>query len=252
MNLLCDDDSSHDGPPSKRQKTAEIDSDDFENNVSPQSNAILLNQQNANVDAVFIPSTDTWFLYRTTVIKMARKALEKNARVALVLKEQYEDIEISDHLPLSHGVRHDLACHFRVIREVLSKMFSTKIEDMRKRMARIKIESMPVLQEETSMLQKEIVAISGQIADLGKEARRTFTTVARTGENISGALDGSSILLKEYMPKLVHLSKGDTPGAESLEEEVKRLKTDNARLEAKIQQFEGEKSVGSGMESGGT
>ncbi|KAM0193639.1 hypothetical protein ACHAPC_001301 [Botrytis cinerea] len=210
MNLLCDDDSSHEGPPSKRQKTAEIDSDDFENKLS-------------------LP-------------------------IALELGEESRDLEleISDHLPLSHEVRHDLACHFRVIREILSKMFSTKIEDMRKRMARIKIESMPVLQEESSMLQKEIVAISGQIADLGKEARRTFTTVARTGENISGALDGSSILLKEYMPKLVHLSKGDTPGAESLEEEVKRLKTDNARLEAKIQQFEGEKSVGSGMESGGT
>lgn len=119
-------------------------------------------------------------------------------------------------------------------------------------MARIKIESMPILQEETSMLQKEIVAISGQMVDLGKEARRTFTTVTRTGENIPGALDGSSILLKEYMPTLVHLSKEDTPGAESLEEEVKRLKTDNARLKAKIQQLGGENSVGSGMESGGT
>lgn len=41
MNLLCDDDSSHEGPPSKRQKTAEIDSDDFENVSSVQDPSLL-------------------------------------------------------------------------------------------------------------------------------------------------------------------------------------------------------------------
>ncbi|KAM3151370.1 hypothetical protein ABEW05_008271 [Botrytis cinerea] len=278
MNLLCDDDSSHEGPPSKRQKTAEIDSDDFENKLTLPI-ALELGEESRDLELKLL--TECLTSVKCDIAQPAKCQCRcclysKYGHVVFVPHDGHQDgergpgekcadcvsvertvrgqyaIEISDHLPLSHEVRHDLACHFRVIREILSKMFSTKIEDMRKRMARIKIESMPVLQEKTSMLLKEIVAISGQIADLGKEARRTFTTVTRTGENISGALDGSSILLKEYMPKLVHLSKGDTAGAEPLEEEVKRSKTDNARLEAKIQQLGGEKSVGSGMESGGT
>lgn len=108
-------------------------------------------------------------------------------------------------------------------------------------MTRVKIESMPVLQEETSLLQKEIKSIRGQMGDLEREIEGTFTTVMRTGENISGAVDDPSTLPKETMPTLVHLPKEDAPKAGLLEEEINKLKTENERLETRIQQLEEEK-----------
>ncbi|TEY47305.1 hypothetical protein BOTCAL_0308g00130 [Botryotinia calthae] len=266
MNLLRDGDRSHEGPPSKRQKTAGIESDDFENKLTLPI-ALELGEEFRDLELKLLTGCLT-----SVECDIAQPAkcqcrcclYSKYGHVVFVPHDGHQDgekgpgekcadcvsvertvrgqyaIEISDHLPLSPAVRHDLACHFRVIREILSRMFSTKIEDMRKRMALVKIESMPVLQEETSMLQKEIVEISGQIADLEKEVRRTFATMMKTGESISGAaLDGSSKLLNENMPLLVHLPKGNAPRADLLEEEVKRLKTENARLEANIQQLGG-------------
>ncbi|TGO52337.1 hypothetical protein BCON_0143g00190 [Botryotinia convoluta] len=268
MHHLYDEDSSHEGPPLKRQKTAGTKSDDFENKLTLPI-ALELGEESRDLEQCLTSSKCD--IAQPAKCQCRCCFYSKNGHVVFVPHDSHQDdeegpgekcadcvsvertvrgqyaIEISDHLPLSPEVRHDLACHFRVIREILSKMFSTNIAEIRKKMTRVKIESMPILQEETSMLQKEIKAISGQIGDLEREIELSFTTIMRTGENKSGAVDGSSILLKENMPALVHLPKGDGPRADFLEE-IKRLKTENARLETKIQQLEEEK----GMKSFGT
>ncbi|KAF7959479.1 hypothetical protein EAE96_001095 [Botrytis aclada] len=125
----------------------------------------------------------------------------------------------------------------------LERKCSTKLANMKKKMVQVKIESMPILQEEKSILQKEIKAISGQIGDLEREIEGTLTAVMRTGENVSGSVNGSSRLQKNHMPTLVHLPKGDDSRADFLEEEIKRLKTENQRLEKKIRHFEEEKGL---------
>ncbi|KAF7885548.1 uncharacterized protein EAF02_004057 [Botrytis sinoallii] len=269
MNLLYDEDPSDDGPPSKRQKTAGTKSDDFENKLTLPI-ALELGEEPRDLEIKILKECPT---ASKCDIAQPAKCLcrcyfySKYGHVVFVPHDSHhgddegpEDkcadcinaestvrgqyaIEISDHLPLSPEVRHNLACHFRVIRDILSKMFSTKIKEMRKRMTRVKIESMPILQEETSMLQKEIKAINGHMGDLEREIESTFATVMRTGENISGAVDGSSVLLRENVPTLVHLPKQDAPRAGLLEEEINRLKTENERLKTKIQQFEEEKGM---------
>ncbi|TGO28127.1 hypothetical protein BPAE_0032g00700 [Botrytis paeoniae] len=264
MHLLYDENSPHEGPPSKRQKTAGSKSDDFENKLTLPI-ALELGEESRDLEQCLTSS-------RCDIAQPAKCQCRccfysKYGHVVFVPHDSHQDgeegpgekcadcvsvertvrgqyaIEISDHLPLSPEVRHDLACHFRVTREILSKMFSTKIAEMRKKMTRVQIESMPILQEEISMLQKEIKAISGQMGDLEREIEGIFTTVMRTGENMSGAVDGSSILLKEIMPTLVHLPKVDASRKDILEEEIKRLKSENERLEAKIQKFEEEKGM---------
>ncbi|KAF7896736.1 uncharacterized protein EAF01_009139 [Botrytis porri] len=273
MHLLYDEDSSHEVSPSKRQKTAGTRSDDFENKLTLPV-ALELGEESRDLEFKLL--TECLTSSKCDIAQPAKCQCRycfysKYGHVVFVPHDSHRDgekgpgekcadcisvertvrgqyaIEISDHLPLSPEVRHDLACHFRVIREILSKMFSTKIAEMRKNIARVKIESMPILQEETSMLQKEIKAISSQMSDLEMEIEGIFTTVMRTGEDISGAANGSSILLKENMPTLVHLQKEDasavSPRAGFLEEEIKRLQTENATLETKIQQFQEEKSM---------
>ncbi|KAF5867906.1 uncharacterized protein Bfra_007101 [Botrytis fragariae] len=269
LNLLYDEDSPHEGPPSKRQKTAGTKSDNFENKLTLPI-ALELGEESRDLELKLL--TECLTSCKCDIAQPAKCQCRccfysKYGHVVFVPHDSQQDgeegpgekcadcvsvertvrgqyaIEISDHLPLSPEVRHDLACHFRVIREILSKMFTTKIAEMRKKMTRVKIESMPILKEETSMLQKEIRAISGQMGDLEREIESTFTTVMRTGENISGAVEGSSILLKDNNPTLVHLPKGDIPGTDLLEEEINRLKTENERLETKIQRFEEEKDV---------
>ncbi|THV50432.1 hypothetical protein BGAL_0151g00280 [Botrytis galanthina] len=269
MNFLYDEDTSHEGPPSKRQKIAGTKSDDFENKLTLPI-AVELGEESRDLELKLL--TECLTSSKCDIAQPAKCQCRccfysKYGHVVFVPHDSHRDgeegpgdkcadcvsvertvrgqyaIEISDHLPLSPEVRHDLACHFRVIREILSKMFSTKIAEMRKKMTRVKIESMPVLQEETSMLQKEIKSIRGQMGDLEREIESTFTTVMRTGENISGAVDDPSTLPKENMPILVHLPKEDASRAGLLEEEINRLKTENERLETKLQQLEGEKGV---------
>ncbi|TGO17672.1 hypothetical protein BTUL_0015g00060 [Botrytis tulipae] len=264
MDYFCDEDGSHEGPPSKRQKTAGAKSDDFENKLTLPI-AVELGEESRDLEQCLTSSKCD--IAQPAKCQCRCCFYSKYGHVVFVPHDSHRDgeegpgdkcadcvsvertvrgqyaIEISDHLPLSPEVRHDLACHFRVIREILSKMFSTKIAEMRKKMTRVKIESMPILQEETSTLQKEIKAIRGQMGDLERELEGTLTTVMRTGENLSGAVDDPSILPKENMPILVHLPKGDAPRAGSLEEEINKLKTENERLKTKIQEFEGEKNM---------
>ncbi|TGO36867.1 hypothetical protein BHYA_0112g00060 [Botrytis hyacinthi] len=264
MNLLYDEDTSHEGPPSKRQKIAGTKSDDFENKLTLPI-AVELGEESRDLEQCLTSSKCD--IAQPAKCQCRCCFYSKYGHVVFVPHDSHQDgeegpgdkcsdcvsvertvrgqyaIEISDHLPLSPEVRHDLACHFRVIREILSKMFSTKIAEMRKKMTRLKIESMPLLQEETSMLQKEIKSIRGQMGDLEREIEGTLTTVMRTGENISGVVEDPPILPKENMPILVHLPKGDAPRAGSLDEEINELKTENERLKTKIQQLEEEKSM---------
>ncbi|TGO66813.1 hypothetical protein BOTNAR_0053g00060 [Botryotinia narcissicola] len=264
MNYLCDENGSCEGPPSKRQKTAGAKSDDFENKLTLPI-AVELGEESRHLEQCLTSSKCD--IAQPAKCQCRCCFYSKYGHVVFVPHDSHRDgeegpgdkcadcvsvertvrgqyaIEISDHLPLSPEVRHNLACHFRVIREILSKMISIKIAEMRKKMTRVKIESMPILQEETSMLQKEVKTIRGQMGNLEREIEGTLTTVMRTGENISGAVDDPSILQKENMPIRVHLPKGDAPRAGSLEEEINKLKTENERLKKKIQQFEEEKNT---------
>ncbi|KAF7894202.1 hypothetical protein EAF00_007716 [Botryotinia globosa] len=269
MDYFCDEDGSCEGPPSKRQKTAGAKSDDFENKLTLPI-AVELGEESRDLELKLLTeclTSSTCDIAQPAKCQCRCCFYSKYGHVVFVPHDSHGDgeegpgdkcadcvnvertvrgqyaIEISDHLPLSPEVRHDLACHFRVIREILSKMFSTKIAEMRKKMTRVKIESMPILQEETSTLQKEIEAIRGQMGDLEREVEGTLNTVMRTGENLSGAVDDPSILPKENMPILVHLPKGDAPRAGSLEEEINELKAENERLKKRIQQFEEEKNT---------
>lgn len=56
-------------------------------NVSPRPNAILPSQQNASVNVVSTPSTDTFYLYRT----MAIETLARNALNVRLLRALFED-----------------------------------------------------------------------------------------------------------------------------------------------------------------
>ncbi|KAF7877186.1 hypothetical protein EAF04_000871 [Stromatinia cepivora] len=266
MDLMGDIPEVHDEPPSKKQKFTDIKQDDFENKLTVPI-ALELGEESRDLElkllhkclasskcdiaqpakcqcrcclytqyghVVFVPHDG----HQDGAAGPGGKCAEC-INVERTVRGQYA-VEISDHLPLSPEVRHDLACHFRVFREILSKMFSTEIQDLRKRMAKVKIESMHTLQEEMLRLQEEVKTSVGQLDELGKELERTFETMVMTGVDISGAENDSSSTCEENMPTLVHLRKTDTSRAELLEEEIKTLKTENTRLGEKVQRLEEE------------
>lgn len=105
-------------------------------------------------------------------------------------------------------------------------------------MSQVKIESMPALQEEMLRLKDEINMSSNQLHDLNAELERTFEAMIMSGVD---SLTPNDLSMPESIPTLVHLQKPEPPKTESLEEEIKRLKTENARLGKKVQQLEEEK-----------
>lgn len=52
-------------------------------------------------------------------------------------------------------------------------------------MAQVKIESMPMLQEEMLKLQEEVIVCDSQLDELRKELARTFETMVTSGVDIS-------------------------------------------------------------------
>lgn len=52
-------------------------------------------------------------------------------------------------------------------------------------MAQVKIESMPMLQEEMLKLQEEVIVCDSQLEELRKELARTFETMVTSGVDIS-------------------------------------------------------------------
>ncbi|KAJ8059023.1 hypothetical protein OCU04_012003 [Sclerotinia nivalis] len=246
MDLMGDIPEVHNEPPSKKQKFTEIKKDDFENKLTVPI-ALELGEESRDLEfkllqkclasakcdiaqpakcqcrcclytqyghVVFVPHDGH---------QDGGKKCAECINVERTVRGQYA-VEISDHLPLSPEVRHDLACHFRVFREILSKMFSTEIQDLRKRMAKV----------------KEVKTSRVQLDELEKELGRTFETMVMTGVDIAAAENDSPSTCEENMPALVHLRKTDSPRTESLDEEIKRLKNENIRLGEKVQQLEEE------------
>ncbi|ESZ90704.1 hypothetical protein SBOR_8898 [Sclerotinia borealis F-4128] len=268
MYLRCDSPKPLEEPPSKRQKIAEIKDEDFENKLTIPI-ALELGEESRDLElklsekclafsrcdiaqpakcqcrcclytkyghVVFLPHDS----HQDGEEGPGEKCAECISVEGTVIRGQYA-VEISDPLPLSPEVRHDLAYHFRVFREILSTMFSTTIQDLRKRMAQVKIESMPALQEEMLGLQKEIKESNDQLDALGKELERIFTTMMMNGVDPLETKTDLSTTNEKNLPTLVHLRKAAVSSAESsLKEEVDRLKMENARLETKVRKLEEE------------
>ncbi|KAA8570109.1 hypothetical protein EYC84_002441 [Monilinia fructicola] len=209
MDLTCDSPEPQEHL-SKRQKTADFE-EDFENKLTAPI-ALELGEESRDLELKLL---DKCLASRRCDIAQPAKCqcrcclYTKYGHIAFVPHDAHQDdedgpgkkcedcinvegtvrgqfaVEISEPLPMSPEARHDLACHFRVFREILSRMFSTKIQDLRKRMAQVKIESMPMLQEEMLKLQEEVIVCDSQLDELRKELARTFETMVTSGVDIS-------------------------------------------------------------------
>lgn len=262
MDLRSDIPEVHEEHPSKKQKFTEIKNDDFENKLTVPI-ALELGEESRDLEFKLLQKC-----LASTKCDIAQPAKyqckcclytqyghvlfvphdghrdsgKKCAECTIVestVRGQYA-VEISNHLPLSPGVRHDLACHFRVFREILSRIFSVEIQDLRRRMAKVKVESIHTLEEEMLRLQGGVKTSKVQLNELEMELKRTFETMVMIGVDISEAENDSSNTCGESMPTLVLLEKTDNSSAELLEEEIKRLKSENIRLGEKVQKLEEE------------
>ncbi|CAD6446052.1 1f326624-f78a-486e-886a-5f9cddbfc54b [Sclerotinia trifoliorum] len=262
MDLRSDISKVHDEPPSKKQKFTEIKEDDFENKLTVPI-ALELGEESRDLELKLLQKCLAsskcdiaqpakcqckcclYTQYGHVVFvphdghQDGDKKCAKCTNVEKTVRGQYA-VEISDHLPLSPEVRHDLACHFRVFREILSKMFSAEIQDLRKKMAKVKVDSIHTLQEEMLRLQVEVKMSKAQLDELEVELKRTFETVSMAGVEVSGAENDSLSTCGENMPTLLHLRKTDGSRAEPLKEEIKRLESENVKLGEKVQQLEEE------------
>ncbi|KAI9640398.1 hypothetical protein NHQ30_011143 [Ciborinia camelliae] len=267
MDFTCESPEQHEEPPTKRQKTTEIKNDDFEN-VRTNSFGTILKTEAQKIVKLLEKCLSS---FRCDIAQPAQCKCRcclytKYGHVVFVPHDghQYGEqgpgekcaecisvegtvrgkygVEISDHLPLSPEVRRNLACHFRVFREILSKMFSTTIQDLRKRMAQVKIENMPTLQEEMLKLQEEIKSSGGQLDTLGSELQRIFVTTGMSGVDPLEMENDLPMTHNENAPELLDIRKVAIPSLESLKAEIKRLETETTRLEKKIQHLEEEKT----------
>lgn len=114
-------------------------------------------------------------------------------------------------------------------------MFSTTVQDLRKRMIQVKIESMPSLNEEMLRLREEIKISQRQLDALAKELNQAFKTMVRSGVD---PLEMGDVKMKEGMASLVVGLRKSSKG--KVEDEIERLKMENARLGRKVQQLEEE------------
>ncbi|EDN99890.1 predicted protein [Sclerotinia sclerotiorum 1980 UF-70] len=247
MDLRSDIPEVHEEHPSKKQKFTEIKNDDFENKLTVPI-ALELGQESRDLECKLSSLQCGRKETQTKMAPQSNSCKNVSPRPNAILPSQQNasvnvvstPMEISNHLPLSPGVRHDLACHFRVFREILSRIFSVEIQDLRRRMAKVKVESIHTLEEEMLRLQGGVKTSKDQLNELEMELKRTFETMVMIGVDISEAENDSSNTCGESMPTLVLLEKTDNSSAELLEEEIKRLKSENIRLGEKVQKLEEE------------
>lgn len=114
-------------------------------------------------------------------------------------------------------------------------MFSITVQDLRKRMIQVKIESMPSLNEEMLRLREEIKISERQLDALAKELNQAFKTMVRSGVD---PLEMGDVKMKEGMASLVVGLRKSSKG--KVEDEIERLKMENARLGRKVQRLEEE------------
>lgn len=102
-------------------------------------------------------------------------------------------------------------------------------------MIQVKIESMPSLNEEMLRLREEIKISQRQLDALAKELNQAFKTMVRSGVD---PLEMGDVKMKEGMASLVVGLRKPSKG--KIEDEIERLKMENARLGRKVQQLEEE------------
>ncbi|KAB8298898.1 hypothetical protein EYC80_001056 [Monilinia laxa] len=275
MDLMCDSPEPHEEHLSKRQKITDFEKEDFENKLTAPI-ALEFGEESRDLELKLLDKCLA--SHRCDIAQPAKCQCRcclytKYGHVAFVPHDAHQDdeygpgekcedcisvevtvrgqlaVEISDHLPLSPEVRHDLACHFRVFREILSRMFSTKIQDLRKRMAQVKIESMPTLQEEMLELEEEVAACDSQLDELRKELARIFETMVTSGVDISGRTNDLPMTHKKTIPTLAHLGERDVRRTRSLEEEMNKVNAENSRLAKRVQHLEEENTKFKGYDT---